>query len=82
MQIWIFVVDLKNSDKLSSLLTLKGKFYTLAIVNNPLMILVEILLWQDQNSKYGSYPATKVTKFWKIFFKSVSPRELNMKALF
>ena len=53
MQILNFVVDLKNSDKLSSLLTLKGKFYTLAIVNNPLMILVEILLWQDQKSKYG-----------------------------
>ena len=31
----------------------KGKFYTLAIVNNPLVILVEILLWQDQNSKYN-----------------------------
>ena len=58
-----FVVDLKDSDKLSSLLTLKGKFYTLAIANNPLMILVEILLWQDQNKKYGSYSATKVTKF-------------------
>ena len=82
MQILNFAVDLKNSDKLSSLLTLKGKFYTLAIANNPLMILVEILLWQDQNSKYDLYSATKVTKFWKIFFESVSPRELNMKALF
>ena len=63
MQILNFVVDLKNSDKLSSLLTLKGKFYTLAIANNPLMILVEILLWQDQNSKYGPFLTTEVTKF-------------------
>ena len=44
MQILNFVVDLKKSDKLSNLLTLKGKFYTLATANNPLMIFVEILL--------------------------------------
>ena len=56
MQILNFVVDLKDSDKLSSLLTLKGKFYTLAIANNPLMILVEILLWQDQNKNMAHTP--------------------------
>ena len=73
MQILNFVVDLKDSDKLSSLLTLKGKFYTLAIANNPLMILVEILLWQDQNKNMAHTPQRRRQSFEKYFSKVCHP---------
>ena len=73
MQILNFVVDLKDSDKLSSFLTLKGKFYTLAIANNPLMILVEILLWQDQNKNMAHTPQRRRQSFEKYFSKVCHP---------
>ena len=73
MQILNFVVDLKDSDKLSSLLTLKGNLYTLAIANNPLMILVEILLWQDQNKNMAHTPQRRWQSFEKYFSKVCHP---------